>query len=351
MLQINHYNGFGRQCEAGCVGFSYQETGVPGGIQSECRRQRLRFLPAGLCRQRADRYGPLHRPAVLVFRRLCSGRLARHPQAGCEPRPALRHQPAADRRLDNRWSDFSPTTPNPAAGGIPGAVLFAGNCTGCVGSRTLSGLWDKGFGPHIGFAYSKDSKTVIRGFLRALYGALVSVSGSTHNMGFTLTQTFTSSDTGILPTYTMDGGMPPWTAPPFVNPSVSNGTSVAWFQGNETTKLPAFDNINFSHPAAARQLHGGRDRLQRRAGRSPAKRVAAIITRSIRVTSPQFGTVAQSTTVLNSLVGSATANAAGVYAPFPAFNTLWGIARHGGAGVAALPAVHLHRHLCGRGRS
>jgi hypothetical protein len=29
--QLNHYNGFGRQCEAGCIGFSYQETGVPGG--------------------------------------------------------------------------------------------------------------------------------------------------------------------------------------------------------------------------------------------------------------------------------------------------------------------------------
>jgi len=31
MYQLNHYNGFGRQCEAGCIGFSYQETGVPGG--------------------------------------------------------------------------------------------------------------------------------------------------------------------------------------------------------------------------------------------------------------------------------------------------------------------------------
>src|SRR5262249_15124853 len=37
-----------------------------------------------------------------------------------------------------------------------------------------------------------------------------------------------------------------------------------------------------------------------------------------------FGTVAQSITVLNSLVGSATANAAGVFAPFPGFNQLWG---------------------------
>src|ERR1022692_5047393 len=43
--------------------------------------------------------------------------------------------------LNDRWSDFSPTTPNPAAGGIPGAVLFAGNCSGCAGSRTLADSW------------------------------------------------------------------------------------------------------------------------------------------------------------------------------------------------------------------
>ncbi len=153
--------------------------------------------------------------------------------------------------MGDRWSDFSPTTPNPAAGGIPGAVLFAGSCTGCVGTRTLSGLWDKGFGPHIGLAYSKDSKTVIRASYARLYGALQSVSGSTHNMGFTLTQTFSSSDTGILPTYTLDGGMPAWTAPPFINPSVSNGTSVSWFQGNETDQAAGPGQYPLQHPAAS----------------------------------------------------------------------------------------------------
>ena len=30
MYQLNHYNGFGRQCISGCVGFSYTETGEPG---------------------------------------------------------------------------------------------------------------------------------------------------------------------------------------------------------------------------------------------------------------------------------------------------------------------------------
>jgi hypothetical protein len=37
-----------------------------------------------------------------------------------------------------------------------------------------------------------------------------------------------------------------------------------------------------------------------------------------------FGSIPQSTAVLNSLVGSATANAAGITAPFPGFNALWG---------------------------
>src|SRR6202035_5550311 len=67
-----------------------------------------------------------------------------------------------------------------------------------------------------------------------------------HNQGFTLTQTFSNSSAGVFPTFTLDQGVPPWTAPPFINPSVSNGSSVAWFQGVETTRAPAYDNFNFS---------------------------------------------------------------------------------------------------------
>ena len=41
MWQINHYNGFGRQCEAGCVGFSYTETGKAGITDPKERMQVL----------------------------------------------------------------------------------------------------------------------------------------------------------------------------------------------------------------------------------------------------------------------------------------------------------------------
>ncbi len=322
MFQINHYNGFGRQCISGCVGFSYQESGVPGGSNPNAGGNAFASFLLGLADsgqidtirfigQQFYYVAGYFQDDIRVTSKLALNLGLRYdvnlPPTG----------------LEDRWSDFSPTTPNPAAGNIPGAVLFAGSGQGRVGSRMLADIWKKGIGPHVGFAYSKDAKTVIRGSYARSFGALVSVSGSTHNMGFTLTQGFSNSSSGLLPTYTMDQGVPAWIAPPFVNPSVSNGTSVAWFQGAETTKLPAFDNFNFS--------------IQRQFGSSLIVDVgysgvmgSHLQTELLQYNqiSPKyltaFGTVAQSTSVLNSLVGSAAANAAGITAPFPGFNALWG---------------------------
>jgi Carboxypeptidase regulatory-like domain len=322
MFQINHYNGFGRQCEGGCVGFSYQETGVPGGSNPNAGGNAFASFLLG----QADS-GQID---TVRFIGQQFTYFAGYIQDDWRVTPklvlnlGLRYDiNLPPTGLNDRWADFSPTTPNPAAGGIPGAVLFAGSCSGCVGSRTLANIWSKGIGPHISMAYSMDAKTVIRASYARSFGSLVSVSGSTHNSGFTLTQTFSNSTSGILPTYTMDQGMPPWTAPPFINPSVSNGTSVAWFQGNETTKLPAFDNLNFS--------------VQRQFTNSIVAEIGynGVLGSHLQTELLQynqlnpsyltaFGSVAQSITVLNSLVGSPTANAAGITAPFPGFNALWG---------------------------
>ncbi len=322
MLQINHYNGFGRQCEAGCVGFSYQETGVPGGSNPNAGGNAFASFLLGYADSgQIDTVRFIGQQFYYVGGYVQDDwRVTDKLVLNLGLRYDINLPPTG---LNDRWSDFSPTTPNPAAGGIPGAVLFAGGCPGCVGSRTLGGLWTKGIGPHAGFAYSKDAKTVFRGSYARSFGSLVSVTGSTHAMGFTLTQGFSSSDSGILPTFTMDQGMPPWTAPPFINPSVANGSSVAWFQGQETTKLPAFDNFNFS--------------IQRQLSNTMVAEIGynAVLGSHLQTQLLQynqinpsyltaFGTVAQSITVLNSLVGSATANAAGITAPFPGFNALWG---------------------------
>ena len=49
MYQLNHYNGFGRQCEAGCVGSAIRKRAFRGN-QSQCGRQRFRVVPARLRR-------------------------------------------------------------------------------------------------------------------------------------------------------------------------------------------------------------------------------------------------------------------------------------------------------------
>jgi hypothetical protein len=318
MYQLNHYNGFGRQCEAGCVGFSYQETGLPGstnpnnggnafasfllGYADSGQIDTVRFIG-----QQFYYFGGYFQDDWRVSSKLVLN-LGFRWDANLPPTG-----------LNDRWSDFGPTTPNPAAGNIPGAVLFAGSCQGCVGTRTLSNFWPWGFGPHIGAAYSYDQKTVIRAAYARSYGALVSVSGSTHNSGFTLTQGFPNQSNGINPTYTLDSGMPPWTAPPFINPSVSNGANVAWFQGDETTKLPAYDNFNFS---IQRQIKSSMVAEIQYSGVMGEHLQTSLL--DYNQISPRyltaFGTVAQSITVLNSSLSSATGIASGVPKPFPTFS-------------------------------
>ena len=322
MYQLSHYNGFGRQCEAGCVGFSYQETGVPGGSNINAGGNSFASFLLGYADsgsidtvrfigQQFPYFAGYFQDDWKVSQKLTVNVGLRW-DANLPPTG-----------LNDRWADFSPTTPNPAAGGIPGAILFAGSCSGCVGTRSLGDFWNKGYGAHVGLAYSWDTKTVIRASYARSYSALGSVTGSTHTNGFTLTQGFNNSTSGIVPTFTMDQGMPPWTAPPFINPSVANGTNPAWFQGNETTKLPAYDNFYFS---IERQL-GSSMVLEGAYNGVMGEHLQAQLLQynSLPVADmTKFGTVAQTTTVLNSLVGSATANAAGVFAPFPTFNSLWG---------------------------
>jgi len=317
MYQVNHYNGLGRQCEAGCVGFSYLDTGKPGvtdptqggnafasfllGYANSGQIDTVRFIG-----QQFYYYGGYIQDDWHVKRNLV---------VNVGLRWDTNTPPTG---LNDRWADFSPTTPNPAAGGRLGAVLFAGSGTGRVGTRTLADPWFGGFGPRVGFAYSWNDKTVIRGSYGRFFGQLMSVTGSTHNMGFTLTQTFANQNNGLTPTYLLNQGMPPWTAPPFINPSVSNGTTVSWFQGNETTRLPESNNFNLS---IQRQLTGSMlveasynavigSHLQTQlldVNQTPTSYLTA------------FGNIQQSTAVLTSNVGSATANAAGIVAPYPGF--------------------------------
>ena len=62
----------------------------------------------------------------------------------------------------DRWSEFDPTKPNPRAGGLPGALKFAGFGDGRENSRTITPGWYGGIGPRFGLAYALDRNTVLR---------------------------------------------------------------------------------------------------------------------------------------------------------------------------------------------
>jgi hypothetical protein len=59
-------------------------------------------------------------------------------------------------------SNFNPSIPNPGAGGIPGALEFAGSGPRRSGRDILQYVRKNGFGPRLGFAYQLTPKTVIR---------------------------------------------------------------------------------------------------------------------------------------------------------------------------------------------
>jgi hypothetical protein len=63
-----------------------------------------------------------------------------------------------------RMGDLSLTTPNSSAGGLPGGLIFEANC-----NCNFAHNYPFALGPRLGFAYSLDSKTVVRGGVGVVY--------------------------------------------------------------------------------------------------------------------------------------------------------------------------------------
>ena len=94
---------------------------------------------------------------------------------------------------------------------------------------------------------------MIRGGYGRSFGAVTTVTGSTHQRGFT--QTFGVPDqgtNGILPNDPQPG-FPDYPIPPFIDPSFANKDNIPWWQGKEATRLP---EQNFWNLSIQRQFSG-----------------------------------------------------------------------------------------------
>ncbi len=246
MFQRNHYNGFGQQWDAGFTNFSFTGTGRPGDAN---------FATAGGNSFASFLLGHANNGQIHTVRFISQQwpyfagfaqddfRLSKRLTLNLGIRWETTLPPVESK---DRWSDFSPTRTNPAADNLPGALVFAGSCQGCEGTRTLADTNYKNFGPHIGLAYSLNEKTVIRSAYSRSYGAITTVTGSTHFLGHVQIFDAVNFTSGIEPAYRFRDGFPPYPVPPFINPSFANGNNIPWWQGKEATKPPVNDTWTLS---------------------------------------------------------------------------------------------------------
>lgn len=317
MFQQGNYNGFGRQDVAGRANFSTIGTSVPGdpNVTTGGGNSFASFLLGWATDGGLDtvRYIGQQWPYFSGFFQ-DDWRLNRKLTLFL----GLRWETTLPPKEENdRWSDFSPTTPNPGAGGIPGALIYAGTGQGRQGTRTLADSWFAGYGPRIGVAYSLNDKTVIRANYARSFSAVTTTTGSTHQKGFTQTLSFGNTSTGLSPTFLFKEGLPPYPVPPFIDPTFQNGADMPWWQGKEATRLPEQNNLNLS--------------IQRQIGPTMVLDVSynGVMGSHLQAGLLNFNQVPfaalnkYGAALLNSAVDSPAAIAAGIQQPWSGFAAFW----------------------------
>lgn len=145
----------------------------------------------------------------------------------------------------DRMSFFDPSVPNPAIGGFPGALVFAGSGKNSCNCRTPIQTHFRTFEPRLGLAYKLTSRTVLRaGYaINSTHRGAVGGRGGARNgtglLGFSSSPSFTSLDGSISPAFYWDNGVPSYQKAPFFEPTLNTGFYAGQPQGG---------SVNFGDP-------------------------------------------------------------------------------------------------------
>jgi hypothetical protein len=130
--------------------------------------------------------------------------------------------------VHDRWSFLDPALPNPAVGGYPGALVFAGDGVNSCNCRTPINTYHGAVGPRVGVAYSLNDRTVVRAAYGINYSRRGAVGGragarnGTGTLGFSANVSFPSAN-GFDPSYNWNNGVPSYPPPPFFDPTLNAG--------------------------------------------------------------------------------------------------------------------------------
>lgn len=157
----------------------------------------------------------------------------------------------APSEAEDRIASFDPNIPNPAAGGIPGALTFWGDGPGRNGLHNLVNTVHTNFGPRLGVAYVFDPIGIVRAYYGLQYFPISALATGGRSLRF---NSFgwgaflnpSTLDSGVTPAFDWGNGFPV-TMPrlPVLDPSLQNGTSVTYYNPYEDT-VGTSQNIGFS---------------------------------------------------------------------------------------------------------
>ena len=165
---------------------------------------------------------------------------------------------SARTETSDQYSTFDPNAPNPGAGNIPGALIFAGEGAGRAGTRKFEDVPKDAWGPRVGFAYRIGEKDAVRGGYGMYYAhvAFDQFVGQP-TTGFQANAAATNVTNGIQPAFLLDQGFPQnrIVDPPSLDPSQANGTGVIAVAPDGLT-LPRFQNwsVTYQHELASNMM-------------------------------------------------------------------------------------------------
>jgi hypothetical protein len=147
----------------------------------------------------------------------------------------------------NRYSIMDPTKPNPAAGGILGAYVFAGGSAGTppyAGTKYLttdSKIDWHNFAPRLGLAWKAADRFVVRAAYGLGYypdGGLGGGNVQYVTDGFSTSASFITTNNGVSPAFSLDSGFPQnYTHPPFINAGLNVGQSANMWWDNASLPM------------------------------------------------------------------------------------------------------------------
>ncbi len=143
----------------------------------------------------------------------------------------------------NRSSMIKLTTPNPAAGNLPGALTFAGMGSGRSGSSILAPNDYSAVSGRFGFSYLATPSTLLRGGYGLYYSDNELTIVST---GFQPQASFTTTNSGVNPAFVLQNGYPQTgSLQPTLSLSLINGQSGTFYRSNAAA-MPRLQEYSLS---------------------------------------------------------------------------------------------------------